>query len=260
MQKGFVGAGFVVLIAYRVFAQSATLPSFEVASVKLSRPGPRGFSPTHLAVEPGGQRFTATIAPLRSLIIAAYHITDLQISGGPAWIDSDAFDVEAKAERPTDNAQIYLMLQTLLADRFHLMLHREMKELPVEALVAGKGGLKLEPATAGAGKPGISFRRAGTRDAITITGQSVTLPFIAEYLSGRLHRIVVDKTGLAGSFDFSAELAIDRDDVNDPNVSERDNVAHMFADLPQKIGLKLQPQKVLMETFTVEHAEKPAEN
>ncbi len=123
---------------------SAAAPKFEVASIKRN---PSVWSdptqhPMGVRMEPGG-RLHAQNAPLMLLIQRAYGVQAFQVLGGPSWIARDGYDIDAKPEGNTDRKQIWLMLQTLLADRFKLALHRETRELPVYELKVARGGPKL---------------------------------------------------------------------------------------------------------------------
>ena len=169
-------------------------PEFEVASVRLSGADDRAAA---ASIAPGG-RFTANIG-LRYIIELAYDLQDYQLSGDPAWAKSERYAIEAKAAGPASDAQVRLMVQTLLADRFHLKIHRENRELPVYALVVGKGGPKLEPAKdstlcGGQGCFGIS------RGSVTSSGG--TLARLSTVLTRILDRPVFNKTELAGNYDF----------------------------------------------------------
>src|SRR5207248_5001548 len=115
---------------------------FEVASLKASQPGGRGGG---IRPAPGGERYQATNIPLRLMIMVAYRIKADQVAGGPGWIDTDLYDMNAKAERPSSVEELHVMLQNLLAERFKLQFHRETKELPVYALSVDKNGPKLTP-------------------------------------------------------------------------------------------------------------------
>ena len=129
------------------------LPVFEVASVKPNKSG-EGF--IRFGLQPGG-RFTAQNVPARELIRFAYNVQPFQIEGGPNWLNSDRFDVTAKAEGelpptgPGQSGPVQQMMQSLLADRFKLKVHRETKEMPVYALVLarsdGRLGKQIEPST-----------------------------------------------------------------------------------------------------------------
>ena len=129
-----------VLNAPAIRAQSAPVatPKFEVVSIKPT--GSRGGG----SMRPSPGRLTAS-APLRVLMEAAYHVQPFQIVGGPEWIRSDQYEIDARATGNPGNAQIFLMLRSLLADRFQLRFHRESREMSVYALLPARGGLKLPP-------------------------------------------------------------------------------------------------------------------
>src|SRR5688572_2683941 len=157
MHRGSLIAGIVgILTAFSVTAQQpASSPAFEVASIRANTSAETRSSS---AVQPGG-RYTATNVTLRQLVRSAYGVQhDSQLVGGPTWTNTERFDIVAKAEgSPSTDAlrdQARLMLRTLLADRFTLMLHRETRELPIYALVVaradGKLGTQLHPSTVAA--------------------------------------------------------------------------------------------------------------
>jgi len=231
-------------------------PSFDVASIKPIT----GRVVTELRINPG--RLEARGATLAYLIEQAYGLPPLRISGGPAWLTSDRFNVDATAEGSHSRDELLKRLQTLLADRFKLRFHRETKELPAGVLTVGKNGTKLQPIGKREGSdPSISQKviREGVR-RIELTGHQVSLPFLANHLSRRLNLIVVDRTGLSGEFDFNVEVTPDPVEAGDPNVPEREVVARIFMDFIQKIGLKLESQKAPVEVVVVDQAEKPGEN
>jgi len=212
-----------------------------------------------ITIEPGGRRFVASRAPLKNLVMTAYGVAEQQLTGGPAWADSEGFDIEAKSELPVSAELMRGMLQALLAERFTLAVRREQKELTVDALITGKGSLKLRPADPGDRPPRIAIRGRDAR-GISMSGECVTLPFIADYLGGKLHRIVIDKTGLSGRFDFDVTVAIDREELGDPSVAERDYMVHLFTDFVETLGLRLQSRKAPVEVLTIEHANRPSGN
>src|SRR5258708_113831 len=113
-------------------AETRTTLAFEVATVKPSDPNARGGG---IRPMPGGQTYVATGVPLRLMIKLMYGITDVQIAGGPDWINTERFDVRAKAEKPSTIDHLHEMFQTLLGDRFQLKFHRETRTLPVYVLV-----------------------------------------------------------------------------------------------------------------------------
>jgi uncharacterized protein (TIGR03435 family) len=221
-------------------------PTFEVTSVKPMSPGAAGFR----GGGPRGKRFTVTGTTLRMLLQYAYrHLTppgvpsptlmSNQVIGGPAWIDSDRFAVEAKAEGedpsiPQDKMQ--LMVQSLLEERFQMKAHLETRELPVYNLLVGKDGPKIKPSedqtptipcgqapTGPRGEPptgqrGAPFDPRGPlprgsimigagASKMTLGGTAVPISMLATMLQQPLSRPVMDKTDLKGLFDFRIEFS-----------------------------------------------------
>ena len=129
----------LVLTGIALAQTPAPRPEFEVASIKLNTSG-NGMT---MIRPPVGGRFTATNARLKMLIGLAYKLQDYEISGGPGWINTDGYDITAKATDSNIGVdQLRPMLRALLEDRFQLKVHRESKEVPVYALLPGKNGLK----------------------------------------------------------------------------------------------------------------------
>ena len=238
-------------------------PEFEVASIKRSAPGKHTFS---VRAEHG--QLTAAGASLQSLIQAAYQIKGYQISGGPAWLDSDYFDIVAKASpgRGANFNQLMAMLQVLLADRFKLAVHRQPKDLQGYALVVAKTGSKLHLATVeeetGVSKPLLTGRRGN------VSADRITLAQVAMFLAGELGAPVVDATGLQGVFQLRLEWAPEGrpplhkleggGDGADPNAAEPPGI---FTALPAQLGLKLEARKVPVEVIVIDHVERvPTEN
>ncbi len=232
--------------------------TFEVASVKPSKPGATGGGIRPL---PGGQTYIATNAPVKLMIKLMYHVTDRQISGGPAWINTDLYDVEAKAERPASLDQLHQMFQNLLVDRFQLKFHRETKEMPCYALVLDKSGSKLKLNESP--EPFDFPIKPGGRGKIV--GQRVSMSYFTWFLSGlpMVDRPVVDKTGLSGNYDFTLELLSEAAKL--PGGDDREPAANpegpsLFTALREQLGLKLEPQKGPVEIMVIDHAEKPTAN
>jgi uncharacterized protein (TIGR03435 family) len=149
------------------------------------------------------------------------------------------------------------MMQSLLAERFKLAIHRESKELPVFALVAAKGGSKLKPAGDPKADDG-DFTWGRGR----IRGMAVTLPEIAEMLSGDLKRTVLDRTGIAGRYDFTLEYA---PEIIEPAVNPNEKTADpngpsIFTALQEQLGLRLEASKGPVQILVIDHVEKPTEN
>jgi uncharacterized protein (TIGR03435 family) len=139
----FVLAGSMAIRAWPQDAEKKPAPlAFDVISIKPHPPGQNrggGIRPL-----PGGQSYIATGVPVKLIIKLMYRITDSQISGDPGWLENELYDIQAKAEKPSNIDQLHEMFQTLLADRFHLQFHREMRELSAYALTVDKSGPKLK--------------------------------------------------------------------------------------------------------------------
>ena len=137
---------FIAALILATALQAKPPLTFEVASVKATDPAQHGTgSVRHL---PGGQTYVADGATVRMMIRTVYQTTDSQIQGGPAWINTERFDVRAKAEKPSSADNLRQMFQTLLADRFSLKFHREMRTVPAYALTVDRPGkLKVSDGT-----------------------------------------------------------------------------------------------------------------
>ena len=253
----------LILAADAALAQTTggPLPSFEVASIKLSdthRGGAIG-----IFTFPGG-KVTAGFSTFKMLVMYAFDVQPFQVSGGPAWINDDKYDIIAQppASSPASklnppnpklplNPEQRQMLQMLLMDRFQLKYHRTIKPGPVYALVRGNGDLKLQNAKNKDDYPWAGGFRGGAIIGDGIAGQNISMPLLATRLSSYLDRPVLDQTGLKGSYDFKFEYPTD-----DPG---HDVVPSIFASI-QGIGLKLKAAKGPVETIIIDHVEKPSEN
>jgi uncharacterized protein (TIGR03435 family) len=250
------------MLALSVMAAAQTAgPAFEVASVKSADANPRpGIG---LFTYPGG-RVEAHFCKLDYLISLAYDRQLFQISGGPRWIREDRFDIVAKPPASSKSSQSNpnspklppneeqrLMLQALLADRFQLQLHRESKEGPVYFLVKSGKPLALTPAKDRDEYPWVGSVGGGaiSRDGLRAT--NATMKLMAERMSEQMGRIVVDRTGIEGAYDFRYKLA----DV-DPAT---DLISSVMLSV-QGLGLKLEAGRAPSETLVIDRAEKPAAN
>ena len=232
--------------------QRSTAQSFDVSTIKPSPPDVDGSQTTW---DPG--RMLGRGVNLKQLIKWAYEVTDAQLAGGADWMDSKPFDFEAKAEGSHSKDELLRMLQSLLAERFKLALHREIKEQPVYVLALGKNKLRLREAQGGPASIKIQASR-GTGDSITlkIVGQSVSMRYLCDYLTPIVGRVVVDRTSLSGGFDFQAEASFSTSVTND----KRTLVSDAFLDALPQLGLGLNSQKMPIEILVVDHAEEPTAN
>jgi len=251
---------------------AANAPTFETASIKPNGGEPMaGFEivgKPFNAIMWKADRLMATNFTLHGLIRVAFAIQDDQISGGPDWLNSEGYDIDAKIgksglDEMKKRGRVYgvngrtLMLQALLSDRFKLKFHHETRKLPVYALVIPKSGPKIQQA-----KPGDTYpdglKCSGGRpcgagvilapESGKLVGQGVTIPTLVEDLSSELGgRIVVDKTGLAGNYDFTLKW------------TPVENQAAIFTALEEQLGLKLETQKLPIDVLVIDHAEEPSE-
>jgi uncharacterized protein (TIGR03435 family) len=299
VKRPVLAAVLLVAAAYGLFGQPEAHPAFAVASIKqnTSNWNERTQHPMGAGYQPGG-RLTATNASLKLLIQFAYADHDAsmlghslpllasQVVGGPSWIDSVGYDIEAKPESATDPKHAWLMLQTLLADRFKLALHRETRDLPVYDLTAAKGGFKLPPpkdvdcvsfppGTTPHYVPGkvdcgyvpLLMESTGLR----MEGSRVHMTDLIRELAMALGRPVSDKTGFTGEFDLNLSFTADdalmgfpgyggTDDPGGARLPSDRNLLNMFAALEEQLGLKLTPAKGPVEVLVVDHAERPTAN
>ena len=296
-----VGAGLLTIAAPIVFGlqnapprptppaannEAANTHAYDVASIK---PNKSGGNMVRMMVRPDG--LTAMGATLQMLIQNAYEIQDFQIVGGPKWISSDRYDIEAKIDSsevekfqklsPDQSVlESKQMLQTLLANRFQLVVHRETKELPGYALVIAKDGPKLHDAKPGDtypngikgpdGQPGQGLMIMGGLGG-PLTGQGITIVNLVRVLSQQLGRTIVDETRLTGKYDFTLQWTPDerpgpmpatqvggsRSDDAPPVDSSGPSI---FTAIQEQLGLKLESRKVPVEMLVIDHVEAPSEN
>jgi uncharacterized protein (TIGR03435 family) len=252
MRIAILCAGLIVSTSCAAFGQGAAeSPTFEVASVKPSEPQPSGMMRVRMSGGPGtpdpGQ-LTYTNVPLKNVLATAYAVNNYQISG-PNWLDSERFDIVAKISQGATKEQFQQMLQNLLAERFKLKLHHEAKELPMYALVVGKGGPKLKESVeedaatpqgaapppppgrdeaapvrlkldadgmpqlpSGMGKNGmimIMIMNEHGGMRTRMVGKGQPISALLEQLRNQLGRPVVDATNLKGKYDITLDYAPD---------------------------------------------------
>jgi len=277
------------VVATPAAAQPDTRPAFAVATIKKNTSGDAAQS---MRLQPGG-RVVVTNQPLRRLIVFAYGLQPQQLAGGPGWLDTDRFDVVAQAEGnlsptppggPPGPAQ--LMMQRLLGERFGLAVHTEAREMPVYALTLarsdGRLGPRIKPATVDClalmtqapggvpvaapqlpdGRPACGARRDGTGRVVAGGTDMTTLA--TQMLTGQVDRLVIDRTGLTGAYDFDLEYAPDtaaRGGAPAPDaataVTDRPS---LFTALEEQLGLKLQAQRAPIEVMVIDRVTQPTEN
>jgi uncharacterized protein (TIGR03435 family) len=249
-----------ILIAALGMSALAATPEFEVASVKpVNHPVP----PHAVGLNIHHGTLNMDAAALRQIIGLAYGIQRVRVHGGPDWIDSQLYDIVAKAgSADASREQIKEMLQTLLADRFKLAIHRETKELPVYTLVVAKNGSRLQEAKM---DEQTNFTLGAAGGKLQRGFQKQTLAILVNMLANMLDSPVLDKTGLIGRYDFKLEWAPDlprRVDGSAPmlNGVTVESGPDIFAALQEQLGLRLEKKKGPAEVLIVDHAEKASEN
>ena len=278
-----------LLLATAAIAAATQLPAqpqpaaplaFEVASVKPSKPEDRRMGMQFL---PGG-RLLVTNIPLRAIIAVAYNVPfqSSRLIGGPGWIGSERYDIEAKAEKDAiprglaseaRKQKMRLMLQALLAERFKLAVRRDTKEMTVYAVVTAKDGPKLERARVGEKdcpedrtSDGFACHEFIGGQGRGLHGQAVDMSDLALYVENWAERPVIDRTGIQGLFHIETRPWTTLRPGPPPAAGAKGEDGSDLADLPTlftvfaDLGLKLETQKAPVEIFEITRVEKPAQN
>lgn len=242
-------------------AQTPAAPKqFDVATIK---PNASNDNRVMLGLPLGG-RFTTTGVSLKLLVTEAYNVRDFQVTGGPGWISSDRWDINAKVDGMAERIpieQMRPMLQVLLADRFQLKVHEETKEMPLYVLTVGKNGSKLQENT---GDPGPMLRMGRGQ----LSGKKVAIAMLIQPLSQILGRTVVDKTGLTGEFDFTLDWTPELGQGGVPGAPPGGDAPpagdssgpSVFTAIQEQLGLRLDSQKGPVEIIVIDHVDKPSDN
>jgi uncharacterized protein (TIGR03435 family) len=285
-----IGVVAAVLLAALVSGQSA--PVFEVASVKRSPDAP--FSFPGLMLQQGG-RATSPGTNVRQLILVAYGLQDLQLSGGPSWIGSDLYAIDARAGADATRARVRLMVKSLLAERFQLVAHLEKRELPALALVLANRDGRLGPRLRRSGPdcapirtpegvppppppppgPGGDFNPVLPQDPIGptcgyisfpgwLSGRRLTMAHFVAALTQLTRRPVLDETGLSGDFDLDVTFTPDQPVALNgaaapPSLSQSDRPPLLTA-IQEDLGLKLETRRRDVDVLVIDRIERPSEN
>jgi uncharacterized protein (TIGR03435 family) len=232
------------------------LPVYDVVSIKLNKTGSDSVS-----IHTTNDRYSGTNVSVKGLLQDAYDIKEDLISGVPGPVDSARFDVEAKIVEPDPavvkkltGPQRRAMVLPFLVERFQLKAHTEVKVLPVYELVVVQGGPKFKP-PADDKKHGQHMSISSNNGSREMNAEGVPMKDLASTLTNQVHRTVIDKTGLVGSYDLAMKWSSE-DDVE----AEAAAVPGIFTALPEQLGLKLQPAKGPVDTLVVDHVEMPSEN
>jgi uncharacterized protein (TIGR03435 family) len=255
-----------VLLAVPLYAQApAAVPAdlqFDVASLKPSLPGGRGGG---IRPAEGGLRYIANNCSIKTMITVAYRVKPEQIVGGPSWMDTDLFDMEGKAEKPSNGDELHMMLMNMLVDRLQLKFHHEKKEMKMYALTVDKDGAKLTPHDP-QNPHDIWIDVAQEKFLhLKLTATAVPMDYAAFRLAGFLDLPVVDLTGLKGNYDFTLSYTRDlppgfpeggKINGEDPDLSG----LNIFQALKQQLGLEMKAQRGPVEVIVIDRVEKPTAN
>jgi uncharacterized protein (TIGR03435 family) len=242
---------------------------YDVATIKPSDPNAQGGG---VGMRPNGSFYTKDQS-LKNIVCGAYDVMPFQCLGGPAWFESDRYDIEAKPDSATEEQlqtigmkqrmQGYQrMQQALFADRLKLKVHYETREMPIFALVVAKGGLKMHEAKAGDayanGLKGGDGKAFGGGSFMVgngkMTAQGMSMDALAGQLAATTSHIVENKTGLTGVYDFT--LRYEASDPPPPDSS----APSIYTALEEQLGLKLESAKGPVKVLVIDHVERPSEN
>lgn len=257
-----------VICAPILLAQQAA-PAFEVASIKRSAPDADG---TIWGTQPGGRWVMRNMA-VSVMIREAYPTPARELIGAPEWVTSEAYDVNAKADGNPTRDQIRLMLRTLLAERLKLAVHQETREHPVYALVTARSDGRTPPAlirstidcdaVSAARREGrtldvrapangvapCTWNASFGPDGVTLRFGGLSLSRLGESVGQQDGRVVIDRSGLAGGYEFTLTYS--------PQPTPDDDRPSLFTALEEQLGLKLIPEHAPLPTLVIDYIERP---
>ncbi len=241
-------------------AAAVSAQTFEVASIKPSAPGMRGYSLPPAKVG----RFSAGNVTLKMLIGEAWSVQEYQVDGGPPWAATDRYDIEAKYTGKTEMARTRAMIQAMLVERFHLQVRHEQREMQAYMLTLAKGGSKMKAArdpecSASPVSPLCGGFRLHNRSELA--AESVSMQQLAMTLGELLRMPVVDETGLAGLVDLKVEWSPDGvSNVGEDGPQASTLGVSIFTAMQNQLGLKLAPKKAPIDVIVIEKADKATAN
>ena len=265
--------GVVVALALATVPMAAQSPAFEVASIKRNSSGDENFG---FNVRPGGLMVAINVTP-RQIVRVAYSMQNSSVEGGPGWMDTEHYDITAKAAEAATPDRMQLMLRTLLTDRFKLALHMDARDTPIFTLVRarddGRLGPQLRPASvdceairaaqARGEAPLASGDRpmcGGRARAGLITAGAVTMEQVARNMSGLVGRTVVDRTALQGLYDFDLKFVPEAERLAAAGDRAPAELPSIFVALEEQLGLKLEPGRAPVEVAVIDSIQRPVED
>jgi uncharacterized protein (TIGR03435 family) len=237
-------------------------PAFEVSTIKPSDPASRG-----QIVTLRGAEVITTNTTLHDLINLAYWLHPKQLTGGPAWTESDKYDMTGKPDAPgqPNVDQMKMMIQKLLADRFQLKFHFQKRDLSAYAVRIAKTGAKITKSQDDPkGLPGWNFGRAAS--GTTLTFRNSPMSQVTAILQNFLDQPVVDQSGLSERYDFTLTFTLDAAQAvrlggpPPPAADNPDAAPDLFAAFQQQLGLKLESTKAPVDVMVIDKVERPSEN
>ena len=241
---------------------AASAPVFDVAAIHIRTPEPHEHN--SIWSSPFDGHFKAENISVVMLIHWAYEMPEARILGAPEWVGTTHFNIDATADPSVDAALHQLtsdaarkqkeqMVQALLADRFHLVLHAETRELPIYALVVAKGGPRLGTLQKSGSSVSTSYGR------IEVQGSN-SVDLLAEELSKVAGRDVLDKTGIAGRYNLKLRFTPDEGPAMLNGQPVPDPPPALFTALEEQLGLKLEPAKGPVQVLVIDYIEMPSAN
>jgi uncharacterized protein (TIGR03435 family) len=260
MLKHFTMAAVAIAIAGASVVARAQAPAFDAASVKANHSG----SPdSTIGIVPGGTYRAINTTPAR-LIPDAFGVLPFQVTGSPAWLATERYDITARPPADARSEDLPAMLQTLLTERFKLKTHRERRDQPIYALVSAESGTlgpKLTRSTLDCDRVEAEKRMTPECQAmvgisrggglLTVKGRS--LDRLARTLAGVVGRVVLDQSGLTGKYDLELKWS-----AGDAAASSND--PEIFSALREQLGLQLKAARGPVEMLVIDHIEQPSEN
>jgi uncharacterized protein (TIGR03435 family) len=231
--------------------------TFDVATIRPSQAADRtgGIKPL-----PGGNGYTAVNIPVKLMISLMYRVPMSQLEGGPAWLDTDRYNIEAKSDQPYNIEDLHVMFQNLLVDRFNFKFHRVTHEGSVYALTVDATGLKMK-----ANDSPQDYQIPMNFGPDGMIGIRVPMPYLCWWLGQQVQaskRPVIDLTGLSANYDFTLSFAPElppdvSKDTLPPEVRDRPSLSDA---LRQQLGLKLTSQRGPVEHYVIDHIDRPSDN